>query len=91
MKAIMKTASILLMLVLAASVEPLLLAQSGRGTLTGVVKDATGALVPGADVVITNKDNGVERSLSRCDELRRRRGSRPNRRAHSGQQRVAGG
>ncbi len=45
MKAITKTASILLIMVLTASVGPLLLAQSGRGTLTGVIKDSTGALV----------------------------------------------
>jgi hypothetical protein len=45
MKSMTKTTSILLILTLAVAVQPLL-AQSGRGTLTGVVKDATGALVP---------------------------------------------
>jgi len=58
-KSMMKTTVILLILLLGATKNPLL-AQSGRGTLTGVVKDATGALVPGAEVVITNKDTGVE-------------------------------
>src|SRR5436309_8249562 len=32
--------------------------QSGRGVITGEVKDATGAIVQGADVVIVNKANG---------------------------------
>src|SRR5258708_35369886 len=31
-----------------------LLAQSGRGTLTGTITDNTGAVVPGAQVTITN-------------------------------------
>src|SRR5207249_8747463 len=32
--------------------------QSARGTITGVVKDATGAVVPHAEVVIVNKATG---------------------------------
>jgi hypothetical protein len=35
------------------------LAQSGRGTITGVVKDPSGAVVPGADITITEKATGV--------------------------------
>src|SRR5262249_52253553 len=39
--------------------------QGERGAITGVVKDSTGAVVPGAEVVAVNKANGVEsRTLS---------------------------
>jgi hypothetical protein len=36
-----------------------LLAQEARGTINGVVKDANGALVPGASVKVTNKAMGT--------------------------------
>jgi hypothetical protein len=48
--------SLLLTLCLASSV----MAQSGRGTLTGTVKDPTGAVAPGTDVVATNMETGVQ-------------------------------
>jgi hypothetical protein len=41
-------------------IPPAVMAQSGRGTLTGVVKDSTGAVVPGADVSITNMETGIQ-------------------------------
>ncbi|MGH9398074.1 MAG: carboxypeptidase regulatory-like domain-containing protein [Terriglobia bacterium] len=39
-------------------------AQSTFGTLLGTVKDTTGAVVPGAKVVITNTDEGSSRSVT---------------------------
>src|SRR5689334_25397892 len=38
-------------------------AQSERGTLSGSVLDATGAVVPGAKVTLTNSQTGVTFSL----------------------------
>ena len=37
-----------------------LFAQSNRGAITGEVSDSTGALIPGVQMVITNKDTGVK-------------------------------
>ena len=38
----------------------MLSAQSERGTITGTVRDASGAIVPGAKVVLTNTQTGVK-------------------------------
>jgi hypothetical protein len=34
-----------------------------QGTISGVVKDPSGAVIPGADVVLTNVDTGVKRTV----------------------------
>src|SRR4051794_12471938 len=39
------------------------LAQSERGTISGTVHDATGAVVPGAKVTLTNSQTGVTFAL----------------------------
>ncbi|PYS67119.1 MAG: hypothetical protein DMF73_20070, partial [Acidobacteria bacterium] len=38
-------------------------AQSPTGTIAGVVTDRNGARVAGARVIITNRDNGLTRSI----------------------------
>ncbi len=40
------------------------LAQSGSSSLSGSVTDATGAVVPGAEIVVSNIANGLERTAS---------------------------
>jgi Carboxypeptidase regulatory-like domain/TonB-dependent Receptor Plug Domain len=47
----------------------LLLAQNtaGTGSITGIVQDATGAVVPGAKVVIENQSKGIHRELTTND------------------------
>ena len=41
--------------------QPLALAQETTGTVSGVVQDKTGAVIPGASVLVTNLDNNSER------------------------------
>jgi hypothetical protein len=48
--------SVCLMFLLAASVA---FAQAGRGSISGTVTDPSGALIPGAQVVLLNPDTGV--------------------------------
>ena len=50
--------SLLTICLLAASAVPML-AQTGFGTVTGTVKDATGAVIPGAAVTLTNTGTGA--------------------------------
>ena len=38
--------------------------QATTGTISGVVRDATAAVIPGATVTVTNVDTGISRSLS---------------------------
>src|ERR1700676_1306195 len=45
-------------------VAPTLLAQVPTGTILGVVKDASGAVIPGAMVTVTNADTGASRTAT---------------------------
>src|SRR5436853_747887 len=56
-----KRATVWLICVLCASTA-LLLAQSDRGTISGTVRDTTGAVIPGAKVTATNTATNVVNS-----------------------------
>src|SRR5437867_9502344 len=43
------------------------MAQSGRGAITGVVKDSSGAIVPGAEIQIVEKTTGVATQATTTD------------------------
>src|SRR5262245_14559001 len=40
------------------------LAQTSRGTVSGIVTDPTGAVVPGASITLTNDQTGVSRTTT---------------------------
>ena len=46
---------------------PALMAQRTTGTIVGTVTDATGAVVPGAEITLTNLDTGASRSVLTSD------------------------
>jgi hypothetical protein len=57
-------ATALMNALLAFSLVPFAVAQSGRGVLTGMIQDQTSGIVPGAEVVIRNQETGVEMSAA---------------------------
>ena len=59
-KPAMKIAIVILIAVLAA---PGFAQLAGSGTITGTITDPSGAVVPGADIVIRNTDTGVVRTI----------------------------
>src|SRR5690349_7283875 len=55
---IQKKWAILMLVVLLAPVQ-LLFGQADQGTITGVVQDPTGAVIPNANVTLSNVDTGA--------------------------------
>src|SRR5689334_14393943 len=51
------------LLILTAGAAVICLAQAPVGSLTGVAHDSTGAVMPGVNIVVTNKDTGLERRM----------------------------
>lgn len=62
----MKNFPLLLLTLLLSTI--LSFGQTSRGTVSGVVKDPNGAVVPGAEVTLTNTDTTVSRSSVTNDE-----------------------
>ena len=56
--------AVLMLLVLELAMPGMVCAQVPSGVITGFVSDSMGARLPGANVVITNKESGVSRTLS---------------------------
>ncbi len=42
-------------------------ATAGLGSVSGTVRDATGAVIPGATVVVANDEKGIKRTMSSTD------------------------
>jgi len=63
MKRPFKGSSILLILVLFAAFGVYGNAQTSKGILSGAVRDASGAVIPGATVTVTNQDTGESRTV----------------------------
>src|SRR5262252_5638732 len=56
-----------LVLLLAAAINSFAQSGAGLGSISGVVKDVSGAVVPGAKVTIANDANGVRRTVAAND------------------------
>jgi len=53
---------IVMLVALALVVQPILGQATGRGEVRGVVKDQNQAVIPGADVTITNQDTNFNQT-----------------------------
>ena len=62
----MKKILLITLTILATAV--LAFAQTSRGTVSGVIKDPNGAVVPGAEITLTNTDTTVTRTTTTNDE-----------------------
>ena len=59
--------AVLLLLALALATPGIVCAQVPTGAITGLVTDSTGARIPGASVIVTNKETGLKRTVVTSD------------------------
>src|SRR5215470_9153375 len=58
-----KRSIVLVSLVLLAALNCFPQSQTASGNMSGIITDATGAVLAGANITVTNVDTGVERSV----------------------------
>ena len=58
----MRLRVVLVVLVLLATTTPFAVAQITTATISGTIKDETGGVLPGVDIVVTNIETGLTRS-----------------------------
>ena len=58
----MRVRVVLVVLVLLATITSLAVAQITTATISGTIKDETGGVLPGVDVVVANLETGLTRS-----------------------------
>ena len=63
----LKAGSILLVFVLLVGLPAVCLAQSSTASINGTVKDASGSIIPNAEVLLTNTQTNVERKVTTND------------------------
>jgi outer membrane receptor protein involved in Fe transport len=63
----MKKAAAIGLLILSSSIGALAQSAAGMGAISGKVRDASGASIPGAQVVVTNESRGVRRTMETTD------------------------
>ena len=63
----LKAGGLLLILVLLVGLPAVCLAQSSTASINGTVKDASGSIIPAAEVLLTNTQTNVERKITTND------------------------
>ncbi len=58
-----RISAIIVVLFLVAAALPLAMAQTSKGILAGIVRDKTGAVIPGAKVTLTSQDTSESRAV----------------------------
>src|SRR5215813_8178986 len=63
-----RTLAVLLSALMLVATSAPAFAQTSRGTVSGIVSDSQGAVIPGATITLTNIETGVSRTTTSNDE-----------------------